>query len=97
MMNQQRIERRLQRWERVRAAGRKRFIVLWGVLAWGIPGALLFSILIIRQEHQGFASGVGTIAASLITFPLGGILFGYSMWIMCECMYRVQKWRLSHG
>jgi hypothetical protein len=94
-MNRQRIERRLDRWERIRAAGRKRFIVLWGVLGWGVCSALLFSVWIIRSEHESFWSGVGTAAVSLIVFPLGGIFFGYMTWIMCECMYCVQKSRIA--
>jgi phosphate/sulfate permease len=93
-MIRQHIKRRL-RWEHIRAAGRKRFIVLWGVLGWGVCTALASSVLIIRIEHQSFWSGVGTVAVSLIVFPLCGIFFGYAMWIMCECVYCDLKSRIA--
>src|SRR5688572_26637056 len=94
-MNRDRVERQLRRWERVRAAGRKRFILLWGVLGWGVSTGLLFSATIIPSERPSFSTAVVTVVVSVILFPLGGFFFGYWLWQVGNWNYRFQKWRLA--
>jgi len=54
-----------------------RFILLKGVLGWGIPTAILFQLIMLLTGEQDFFDG---IISSLIIFPLVGILFGYFLW-----------------
>ena len=54
-----------------------RFILLRGVLGWGITTAILFQLIMHFTAGQDFFDG---IISSLIIFPLVGILFGYFMW-----------------
>ncbi|WP_409425713.1 MULTISPECIES: hypothetical protein [unclassified Pseudoalteromonas] len=54
-----------------------RFILLKGVLGWGVPTAILFQLIMHLTGEQDFFNG---IISSLIIFPLVGILFGYLMW-----------------
>ena len=96
-MNRERVERQLRRWERTRTAGMKRFIVVWGVLAWGLTTGLLTSVLIIREEQYGAGEAAAVVLAFLVVTPPVGALWGYAMWFMCEWMYRVQKWRLNRA
>jgi hypothetical protein len=91
MMGYDRVERRLRRWERVRAAGMKRFIILWGVIGVGVPSALIFFALTIWRNQQGIGMGAATLVMSLVVFPAGGIFMGYIMWVMCELLYQLRK------
>lgn len=59
--------------------GMVRFIVLRGVLGWGITTALIVQMIMSFSSDKSFFDGLTT---SLITFPLGGILYGYVTWLM---------------
>jgi hypothetical protein len=48
------------------------------VLGWGVPTAVLFSVL--RAYAEGWEQLPVMLAISLAIFPLGGILFGRMMW-----------------
>ncbi len=74
------------RWERVRAKGRSRYIWLSGVLGWGLPVAVAWSIAM-----TGFRGGwsltnydftlLGSyLLPALILFPIGGYLWGACIW-----------------
>jgi hypothetical protein len=60
--------------------GKARYILLVGVIGWGIPTGILFSLL------NGWTSGEPhhfwgpRLAVSLVLFPIGGIFFGLVMW-----------------
>lgn len=54
-----------------------RFILLRGVIGWGISTAVLFQLIMSWISDVDFFEG---IQRSMIIFPLGGILFGYLMW-----------------
>jgi len=62
--------------------GRTQFVLRFGVLGWGIPTAILFSLV------QGYRSGwdgfLFQLTLALFIFPLGGILFGRIMWWALE-------------
>ena len=96
-MNRERVERQLRRWERTKAGGLRRFILVWGLLAYGLPGALLSSALIIRSEHYGFGQGFGVVIAFLVVTPPFAALWAYGMWWTLDVMYRVQKRRLERA
>lgn len=72
-------------WANVSKLGRKQFVLRHGVLAWGVPVAILFVLA------QGFMSG-WTVAAfqavpALILFPIGGYFYGRIMWSLLERRY----------
>jgi hypothetical protein len=73
-----------EKWARARRLGRKRFVWLYGVLGWGVPTAILFSIL--RAYAEGWEQLPVILAISLAIFPLGGIVFGRVMWRCLERM-----------
>ena len=54
-----------------------RFILLNGVLGWGIPTAIFFQLIMHFTDERDFFDG---IISSLIIFPITGILFGYFLW-----------------
>lgn len=72
-----------KKWEETREAGRASFVLRYGVLAWGVTTGLLFTL--IRVLEEGADANVPlTLATSLLLFPLGGILWGHTMWWFCE-------------
>ncbi len=67
---------------RLTKLGRKRYILRVGVLGWGVPVAILFSLV------QGFQLGwdgfLFHLIPALVLFPIGGIFFGMIMWRMAR-------------
>ena len=78
-------EKRMQRWARTRAKGRKRFIVIYGVLGWGISTAISMSVFmwLITPTFNPYI----TIPLSVVIFSLGGILWGRNMWRESEKVF----------
>ncbi len=62
---------------RIVAGGKKRFILRYGVLGWGMPCAVLFAAWTYYSETN---VGVMDIVFLFIIFPVGGIAWGASMW-----------------
>ncbi|MBL4816615.1 MAG: hypothetical protein JKY74_14145 [Shewanella sp.] len=56
-----------------------RFIVLRGVLGWGITTAFIVQMIMSLTSDKSFFDGLTT---SLIAFPLAGIIYGYITWTM---------------
>ncbi len=54
-----------------------RFVLLVGVLGWGVSTAVIVQLIQAVMGDKSFFDG---LMLSLIIFPIAGILFGYSMW-----------------
>lgn len=68
-------------WEKLRGRGKWSFILIHGVLLWGVSTALLFSLIFSLVMVCDFMS---IFVFSIILFPLGGVIWGYFMWIFRE-------------
>lgn len=75
------------KWEKTRQRGRASFVLRYGVLAWGLTTGLLFTLVTATQEGAD-ANVPVTLVASLVLFPLGGIVWGRVMWWFCEKLRR---------
>ena len=73
-----------RRWQKSREGGKKRYVLLFGVLFWGLLTALLFSMLPLLFGNP-FDWLKATIAFAL--FPVGGIFWGSYMWNHMEQRY----------
>jgi hypothetical protein len=71
-----------EKWVKLSKMGRSRFVLLYGVLGWGVPTAILFSLL--RGYERGWAEFPVNLVLSLIMFPLAGIVWGRWMWKFLE-------------
>lgn len=60
---------------------RRKFVLIVGVLGWGVPTAVLYSLL---QAWSNPLELLIMLPISLIIFPLAGILFGLAMWWVKE-------------
>jgi uncharacterized membrane protein len=54
-----------------------RFVVVRGVLAWGLSTALIFTAIQLVQHHE---VGALDVARNVGTFMIGGIFWGTTMW-----------------
>ncbi len=66
---------------RFMAKGRGHFVGFWGVIVWGFPTAVLFSIIMAWWEELPFWP---LLWLSLILFPIGGYFWGTIMWRYME-------------
>ena len=73
-----------EKWARASRLGRNRFVWRYGILGWGLPTAILFSLM--RGYSEGWDQLPVILAISLVLFPLGGILVGRVMWRRLERM-----------
>lgn len=71
---------RAQRWERIRAKGPIHFVIVYGVLAWGIGTALLFSLFMSLIAGWDLTR----LLLALLLFPLGGFIWGGVTWVVSE-------------
>jgi hypothetical protein len=58
--------------------GRKRFVLYFGVLGWGVPTAILYTLL--RTYEEGWDGFLVRLIVAAVLFPIGGIAFGHAMW-----------------
>ena len=85
----------LARWEATRRRGPWRFILLRGVLLWGLGCGLLFGLLSASAFPQ--APAAQRWALSLSLFPLGGLVLGALLWRTHERTYRALKKDAPHA
>lgn len=72
-------------WEAKQAKGMWRFILLFGVLQWGVTTALIFSLIMsVTKQDRSF---LDILQSAIITFPLSGIFFGGVMWRLSQSKY----------
>jgi hypothetical protein len=81
------------KWERARQSGSRRYILLHGVLGWGVPTAVLWSALMAALAHGG--GFLHNLAVAIVLFPLGGIAFGAWIWSIKERKY--SEWNRSRA
>jgi hypothetical protein len=84
------------KWEITRAKGMWNYILIYGVLAWGLMTGLLFGIsfplyMMLCGSELNLPRSAFLLTVSLILFPIGGIVWGYCMWIFVEKAYWENK------
>lgn len=58
--------------------GRPRFVLLYGVIGWGVPVAI--GAAVNEAFNSGMPGFLRQLAIGLVVFPLAGILFGTWLW-----------------
>ena len=73
------------KWEKTRARGRTRFIVVYGVLLWGLSTAALMTLVFaVQGQDDWLLRGLFIF----VLFPLiGGPMFGLFLWWWTERRY----------
>ena len=69
--------------------GKWNYILMYGVLGWGVGTGVLFSLFfpLVTEAMGDKAPFLPVFAGSMVLFPLGGIAWGYGMWIYAEKVY----------
>lgn len=75
-------EARIQRWAVTRLRGKRRFIIINGILGWGLPTGF-FWCLFMWAFTPDFRPAL-SVPVALILFPLGGIAWGALIWRASE-------------
>jgi len=73
----------LQNWEKARAVGMTRFVLLRGVLSYGLTMFIVMTFIV----HRGDL-GTRFIAISAVLWFIGGAVFGALTWFLMERIYR---------
>lgn len=73
----------LAQWQKTRALGKRRFVLVSGVLSWGVPMFFVMTFVIGEPEIRPLM-----IAISALIWLLGGALFGATLWVITERQYR---------
>ena len=73
------------KWEVTRSKGPVSFVLLRGALGWGVPVAILWSLLMWLVSPDKHLPTLLVLA--IIIFPLGGVIWGVVMWFVLERMY----------
>jgi len=71
------------KWELIRTRGKLRYIFVNGLLGWGVPTAILFTIMTSLFETKSLSFDqeiVKTFIISIIIFPIGGVFWGVWTW-----------------
>ena len=75
--------RGVQHWEKARANGMLRFVLMRGVLSYGLTMFVVMTFIVHRGD-----SNPRFIAISALLWLVGGAVFGASTWFLMERIYR---------
>ncbi len=75
----------IEQWQKTREKGMVRFILLTGILSYGLP---LFVVLNYMNPPKMPLSITDLIVTLLICAVAGGSAFGYILWVVQEKRYR---------
>ncbi len=77
-------------WGELRTQGMGSYILTQGVLRWGVSTGVLFAIMF-PFTASFKVTFLDILPLSLLLFALGGIAWGYAMWVMNERSYRQSR------
>jgi hypothetical protein len=74
-----------QAWERERTKGMRRFVLIRGVLSWGLLMTVAMAF-VAKPFAEGFTSKAAII--HLVVWPLAGAIYGVVLWHWQERTYQ---------
>ena len=74
------------RWRKYHDGGKMRYVILFGVLGWGLITAFLFSVYPLLFGNPFDWSRA---LSSFVAFPIGGIFWGLYTWHSMEKRYAI--------
>ena len=75
----------MNKWAKIREKGKQRFVLVNGVLGWGVATAIFWAVLMefIEPSENIWVRPI----TALIIFPIAGVAFGHLMWNKSEKAY----------
>ncbi len=77
--------KRAHRWAKIRQRGPAHFILVWGVLGWGVLTAAMFTVF--KSVGLSDPMSANEVLVAFTVGPLMGILWGWCMWGYSESRY----------
>lgn len=74
-----------ERWKKIRAKGRPKFVIIYGMLAWGPVTGVIFHFA--RVFISGVPNTVENLLFAIAMFVIIGSVFGFSLWRISEKRY----------
>ncbi len=74
-------------WAAIRERGLLRFVLLNGVLKWGLPAAILWSLAVYFFGGSSGLDSAAGIRAAFVVIPALGALFGALLWTLLDRKY----------
>lgn len=75
-------------WKKIREKGKRHFILYRGIIGWGIPTGILYTIMIKGLKGVTIGDILGKLIISIIVFPIGGYFWGLWVWNIQEKKYK---------
>lgn len=79
-------KKHFEKWSKTREKGRKNFILVNGLLAWGLPMFLVMTFFVNKPNDAQWSPIF--ILISAVIWALGGLAFGYFVWGSTERAYK---------
>jgi len=76
----------VQRWEETRRKGKLNYILVNGLLAWGLPMFVVMTFFVLRKKDEPLR--LDMVAISAVLWTIGGLAFGLSIWTVSEKKYQ---------
>jgi hypothetical protein len=76
----------IKKWETMRQKGKTKFILLNGVVAWGIPMFVIMTFVINRERAR--TKPAWLLLVSAVIWAIGGACFGLAIWTISEKKYQ---------
>jgi len=77
-------EKIIKQWETTKTKGKTRYLLLVGVLGWGLPMFIVMTFII---GPGSFNKSIGGIVINTIIWLIGGFVFGYTCWYYADKKY----------
>jgi len=78
------VDRAKEKWNKQKSMGKQKFILVYGVLLWGVSTSIIYGTLTIFFSSNPINHNILGILFRLIAyaliFGLGGILYGIVLW-----------------
>ena len=71
-----------EKWAKYKKLGRTQYVLRYGVVGWGVPTAILYSVM--RGYLDAWGEFPFQLLRAMIVFPLIGILVGRLTWRRLE-------------
>ena len=75
--------KQLEAWKKSREKGMLHYVLIGGVLSYGLPMFVVMTLIVYRTELSPWNIGL-----SAVIWALGGALFGLAMWYIQEWQFR---------
>jgi len=75
---------KIARLQKLISKGKRYVVIVYGVLGWGIPTALLATLI---QTYPSFSAFIDKISLALILYPISGLAFGLILWMRINNQY----------